>query len=230
MGLIFLMGSLGTWAVLLPGVGTQFREPVPLDRALAVTATFVAIAIGFGWWLTKGLRSGLTAVRSGALLLVDVLGLRLGWPRAGMFVGVGLVGALVSYAVVIGMVTAIPFPPSSSPDMRYVAVQEASPWAAGLYFAVASAPFEELIFRGVLLAGVRAACLIPKRGARRATVVLLLTLSSVLFGLMHLHFSVANAVTGMVIGLIFGVIALTCRSVWPAVLAHAGYNFLAMAL
>ena len=59
---------------------------------------------------------------------------------------------------------------------------------------------------------------------------MLLVASSAVFGLPHLEWSVANAATASVTGLLFGTLALRTRSIWPAVVAHTTANYLSQLL
>jgi membrane protease YdiL (CAAX protease family) len=55
--------------------------------------------------------------------------------------------------------------------------------------------------------------------------LIMLILTSVWFGYVHLDYSTANAVSAGVEGLIFGALPGQQRSIWPAVVAHSAMNF-----
>jgi len=75
---------------------------------------------------------------------------------------------------------------------------------------------EELIFRGFLMAGL-AHCL----GRSRAAWVAAWAISSLLFGLMHLHTGVGAVLsTGLNGALLAGIYLLGRRSIWSAYIAH----------
>ncbi len=82
-----------------------------------------------------------------------------------------------------------------------------------LLTVVVMAPiFEELLFRGVLLESLRL----------RYGVVTAWVLSSFLFGLVHLHPTIA--VNAMIMGLVLGFIYIATRSLWASVALHAANN------
>lgn len=91
-------------------------------------------------------------------------------------------------------------------------------WLAVLMTAVLPAVFEEFTNRGVLLSGLQS------RGSEYSAVVV----SAVMFGLMHQNPSqMIFAVFG---GLAFGVAAVKCDSIIPAMCAHFGNNIVAVIL
>lgn len=227
MAMATLAGMLGTWAVLLPGVSTQFQAPQPVSDMAVAASVYVVAAVLFSLAMTRSVRRSVDLVWSSAVLLVDTFGLRPKLTRVAGVTAVGIAGAVVLYGLVAGMVPILPFPPPADADVRFEAVGEAPPWAAGAYFALVSSLFEELVFRGPLLAVAIAVTRTTwRRRTKTAVVAVVLVLTSVAFGWMHIDYSLANAVTWAVGGLVLGGLALACRSVWPAVLAHAGANFL----
>ena len=91
-------------------------------------------------------------------------------------------------------------------------------WIAVVLTAVLPAVFEEFTNRGVLLSGLQS------RGSEYSAVVV----GAVMFGLMHQNPSqLIFAVFG---GLAFGVAAVKCDSVIPAMCAHFGNNIVAVVL
>lgn len=73
---------------------------------------------------------------------------------------------------------------------------------------------EELLFRGLLLRSFLNGLPAP----------LAILFSSILFGVIHLD--ALQSVGAGIIGLYLGVVAYRCRSIWPAVAAHAINNFI----
>jgi uncharacterized protein len=51
-----------------------------------------------------------------------------------------------------------------------------------------------------------------------------LLVSSILFGLAHLHQGWVGAVQTMLIGVVFAAFTIRWGTLWPAILAHAGLN------
>lgn len=84
-------------------------------------------------------------------------------------------------------------------------------WAV-LTLVVMAPLFEEVIFRGVLLESLR----------RRYGVIAALLLSSLIFGLVHLHPTIA--VNAFFMGLILGFFYLATESLWASVFLHAVNN------
>ena len=81
-----------------------------------------------------------------------------------------------------------------------------------LCVAVVPALAEELLFRGLVLQAFRG--MLRIRGA--------VVLSAVLFGAFHM--SVHRFFPQAVLGVVLALLVVRCRSVWPAVLAHATHN------
>ncbi len=90
-------------------------------------------------------------------------------------------------------------------------------WAV-LTLVVLAPLFEELLFRGMLLESLR-----KRRGLIRA-----LLISSLLFGVVHLHPTVA--VNAAIMGLILGFIYLLTDSIWASIFLHAVNNGLSYIL
>lgn len=85
-------------------------------------------------------------------------------------------------------------------------------WSAANGFA------EELVLRGFLLHRFRQLC-------ESAWPSLFLT--SVLFGVYHLHYGPVGALDIMVVGGVYGLAVLLFGRIWPAALAHAIHDFIA---
>lgn len=93
-----------------------------------------------------------------------------------------------------------------------------------LVFVIFVGIFEEVLFRGIVLHGLE----------RRMNIVWALLISSFLFGSMHyvnwiggqsLSATHAQVLHAGLSGILYGAITLRCRSVWPAVLMHALWDF-----
>lgn len=88
-------------------------------------------------------------------------------------------------------------------------------WAALLDAGVVAPIEEEILFRGIVYAGLRA-----RWGGGLAAVV-----SALVFGLVHVPAVIVSTLTGLVLAALFG----RTRSVWPGVLVHVLNNTFALA-
>lgn len=162
-------------------------------------------------------------------LLHDVLGLvPIGRRPLLAAILLGFAGALVAL-VVAYLVSLVPGLADTVPasDARYDAVAMTPRWVAPVFFAIYAPAAEELIYRGMLLAVCAiAAVTIRSRSIRIIVVITALLSSSFLFGIVHLHWSLANAAAAAATGLIYGTIAVLVRSLWAPIIAHALYNAL----
>jgi len=97
-------------------------------------------------------------------------------------------------------------------------------WWEGPLIALSAGFAEEITFRGYLLQGLR-------RIWPHATWAAVLV-SSVAFGLAHLAWGLnpLQFVFYIVLGVLFALVVLQRRSVWPAIWAHAGWDALAFLL
>lgn len=157
-----------------------------------------------------GRQAGSAALVVGAVLLVawrrgpawDQLGLRRPGRRdvvSALLVAVGVVGAQVGLGLALGLRPAVAIPP----------------WSAVLDVAVVTPLEEELVFRGVVFAGLRA-----RWGGGVAAAA-----SALVFGLVHLPAVVLPTVLGVVLAVLFA----RTGSLWPGVLVHALNNAVALA-
>lgn len=139
---------------------------------------------------------------------------------------VGLLAGVLSYAVTLVATILMPeLAATAGPDARRDAIASAPPWVPALYFAIYAPAWEEVWYRGPLLLAVAAISWWgPRPAMNRVLVLLALAVSSVIFGTAHLDWSVLNAVTATMSGLLYGGAALLTRSLWPAVIAHAVTN------
>lgn len=87
--------------------------------------------------------------------------------------------------------------------------------AAAVLLTVTAPLFEEVAFRGVVLYGMLAAGSPPW---------VALTVQSALFDLFHGDFAVAALCFRSLAGLLFGLVAWRCASIWPALVLHVSIN------
>lgn len=92
------------------------------------------------------------------------------------------------------------------------AIKSLSPWAALLMLALVPAFCEELMFRGVLLGGLRGA-------AGRWTAILV---SAAIFGVFH--FMLIRFLPTMILGVVLAYLCWQSRSIWPGVIVHFLHN------
>jgi len=212
-------------AAALPGV-------VPFERSnglLLVQGILIAAVAAGVLFMSSGLRAKApTLGRAVARLSELSANLGLHRPRLRWY-GLLAAGGLTAVAAVITGEVLVRVPAlaetAAGTDARIDALADAPRWAGSLYLAIYSPLPEELIYRGLLLLVV-GGYLARFRSAsvRRVTVVLALVAMSTIFGMHHLGWSLLNAVSAGVHGLMYGAIALWTRSLWPAVLAHTLHN------
>ncbi len=99
---------------------------------------------------------------------------------------------------------------------QFAAIDTASPWLLVLLLALIPALTEEWFFRGYVLSGLRGS--IGRWGA-----ILLVAFA---FGLFH--YSAHRLVLTTGLGILFGLLAIHYRSIWPAMLAHGMHNSLTL--
>jgi len=211
-----------TGANLLPGI-TPFENP----RATA-GSILMFLAIAFILEVISGVRFAETTRTLACRLrhIVKILGIRRSAHQAIAAIWLGLAGGALALGLQIFLLSAVTFPPSAQPDARFVAIANVAPAIGGAYFAVYAPLHEEIFYRGLLLLAITAlAHRSINRPRQLATTIILLIFTSAWFGYIHLDWSVANAVTAGVSGLVFGTVAVLQRSIWPAVVAHAAMNF-----
>lgn len=91
-----------------------------------------------------------------------------------------------------------------------------SPWLLVFFMALVPALCEELFFRGYALSGLR-----PAVGKWAA-----IGITALAFGMAH--YSAMRLVPTAALGILFGLLAIQYRSIWPAILAHLLHNGLAI--
>jgi sodium transport system permease protein len=142
------------------------------------------------------------------------LGLRK--PRPRHLVGAALVGSS-AWIVLVALVLPIqewlfPTPPAITDALRSLVTPGDSLWLKLFAVALTPAICEELLMRGVILRS-----LVRPLGHTGAVVV-----SALLFAILHL--SAYRFVPTFMLGLLLGTVALSSRSLWPAMLVHALNN------
>ena len=213
LGLERRRGGEPTTAFSLTAFGTIFvvffYGSLLLERSGAVTSLLLT---QYGFFL-------LPAV--GIVVLVgfsprETLALRLPSPRGAL---AAVVLGLSAWAVAIGfLLRLVPVPESLAKDFGDLLLLGGKPFiVVFLVFALTPAICEELLFRGLLLSGLR------KLGPVAAVVI-----SALLFGLAHA--SVYRLLPTAFLGAVIGVTRLRTRSILPGMIIHALNNGLALAL
>lgn len=231
--------ACGAIANSLPGV-TPFESPRVLVRAavfgvsMAVMAVVLLNMMMSGPPLRRRTRRVLARARVLAVrLLRDVFGLAfIGGRRLAIAVAAGVAAAFVSIGIGYSLLL-VPALAETVPttDARYEALAGAPAWVPPAFFAIYAPAPEELAYRGLLLvvcAVVMAST--SNRWVRGAVLVAALIGTSWIFGAVHLHWSLLNAVSAGITGAVFGVVAIATRSLWAAIVAHALFNALTFIL
>ncbi len=148
--------------------------------------------------------------------------LRLYWPRAEyVFLALGLAISLHPLVKELGWWVQWFFPIDEVIQERLAAFLKQIPNTLTLFvlFAFVPAVCEEFAFRGFILSGLQ-------RSYRQATAVVL---SALLFGYMHVLFSLNQQVfNSIILGLLLGLLAVRSGSILPGILFHLGNNGLAV--
>ena len=229
----------GGVANALPGV-TPFEPPSVLVRVGVFGMGMAAIAI-----LMLNLivsepplrrRSRRVLSRASVLwrrLLRDAFGLAfISGRRLAVSIGLGVAGAVL-YVGVGYLLGLVPVLAESVPatDARVGAMIDAPGWVPAVFFATYAPVAEEIGYRGALMVAVAVgAASTSNRWVRGTITAAALIGTSWVFGLVHLDWSLLNAVSAGVSGVIFGVVAIASRSLWAAIVAHALFNALAFIL
>lgn len=231
--------ACGAIANSLPGV-TPFESPRRLGGSalfgvsMAVIAMVVLNQSVTAPPLRRRARRVLARARAHLRhLLRDVFGVAfISGRRLVAAIGLGLIAAVVS--VGIGrLLVLVPVLAESVPvtDARFEALAGAPVWVPPAFFAIYAAVPEELAFRGLLLVIVAAVMSSTSRRWVRGGVVTAAWIgTSWIFGLVHLDWSLLNAISAGVTGAVFGIVAIATRSLWGAIVAHGLYNALVVVL
>ncbi|MCH7703327.1 MAG: CPBP family intramembrane metalloprotease [Planctomycetes bacterium] len=170
---------------------------------------------------TAGLMPLLFVLVPGAILYYWKVNLRsalsLGRPPVRCLVGALLIGlgawapahALVVYQVGL---FGIPAGLDRFTETMREGISAMSPAGALFMIAVVPPVCEELLFRGLLLSGLRGSC-------RKWSAILLTAMVFAAFHMFFFRFPVTFAM-----GIVFGYLCWQSRSVWPAIVAHALHN------
>lgn len=229
----------GAIANALPGV-TPFESPRVLVRIGVLGVSMAAIAVVMlnlvAWEPPLRRRARRVLSRAWALfrrLLRDVFGLAfISGRRLAVAVGLGVIAAFVAFGAgyLLGLVPVLAEGVPAT-DARVEAMGGAPAWVPAVFFATYAAAPEEIAHRGALLVAVAVvAASTSKRWVRGIVTVAALIGTSWVFGLVHLDWSLLNAVSAGVTGAIFGVVAIATRSLWAAIVAHALFNALVFIL
>ncbi len=201
--------ALGIFAVgagLFLGVSTLLTQAHPVLALIVPLTCGIALpALGFAWLGGWDRRIALHARRpDGRVLLAAAL--------AGILAGAA--------SVAIGLGQQGWFPPMDKAfEEKFLALQQqAGPLVFFLCVTVVPGVCEEILFRGVILAGLR-------RSLGDATAVLI---TAFLFAALHL--SPERFLAQFLVGLLLGALVVRCGSIWPAILLHALHNAAALGI
>lgn len=236
LALYLVVGAVcSTVANALPGISRLESLSVPMvflvtgGCLVLFVVLFVRIRLQY---VASSRRWRRVVARTRALtvrLLRDVLGLtHLGWRRTAVIIGAGIVGAFVARGTT-RLLWLVPALADTVPaaDLREDAMMAAPEWVPPVFFAVYAPAPEEMAFRGLLLAVCAIVAVTTRnRWIRVGVITVALLATSAMFGAIHLDWSLMNAVAAGLGGLIFGILAVSLRSLWAPIIAHALYNAL----
>lgn len=176
----------------------RFAKAVPVIIGISLAMAILLMRLGSGY--TSWAEFGLRSCRARYIVAALVIGVPVGWLAE-------FVGRLTSAASVTE---------PSHPT-----------WMKLLYFVVAAAIQEEVIFRGLLQTNFarRLPDTFSISGASFSYAAIII---AVLFGLIHLRVSPITAASAFVLGVIAGEFRSGSGSILPAILVHAIFNALAM--
>lgn len=220
----FALLTITSWSGALLGAVAGLVTAVPLTESVitlvAVGTTFTVLALvilvmQFPGSPRASLRSAMQTYAAAARELVDHLGLLsfrssyLVWTA-----GATAVAVLAAYGIhdLIPSVT-------DPDDPRFTSTAHLSPVMTGVSWGLQGAS-EEWLFRGpvLMVAGLAS----RRRRALALTIAVIAT--SLAFGLIHTHAWPSNALHAGTSGVVFALLALKTRSIWPPLLAHAATN------
>lgn len=193
-----------------------------------LVVSFVFVAAYFGLPALGLAMAGPAAVALACLAAVAVV--RRGgesWPALGLArptrplrllaasLGIAVLGYLVAVAAMVVAMQVLGWPPMQSG--RIASVQGNLPALLGiLAIAWTTAAFgEELLFRGFLQGRLQVLL-----GARRGAGLLAAAVQALVFGLAHAYQGPTGIVVTGSLGLVFGLLYLRTKSLWPLVIAH----------
>ncbi|MEP7122459.1 MAG: ABC transporter permease subunit/CPBP intramembrane protease [Byssovorax sp.] len=224
-----LLGGKDTARALLGLERRHGGEPSAAFSVTAFGAIFVLFFYGSLLLERFGVVTALLLTQYGFFLLPAVgvvllfgfstretLALRLPSPRSTL---AAVVLGLSAWAVAIGLLLRlVPVPESLARSLGDLLLLGGKPFfVVFVVFALTPALCEELLFRGLLLSGLR------KLGPTAAVII-----TSLLFGLAHA--SVYRLLPTAFLGAVIGLTRLRTRSIFPGMIIHALNNGLALAL
>lgn len=204
LGIFLVANLLGTLVALAAGCSFPDMAALASDdaalREAAQTATGAFNAVNYLVTISSTLAAYLLYRR------------RRGGPRGvGRFSMRGMNPVLLVWGILLMFAVSVVLEPLLSLLPQVPNVYGRGIWAF-LTLAVMAPLFEEVLFRGVLLESMR-----PRYG-----VVVAWVLSSVLFGVVHVHPTVV--VNAFFMGLVLGFIYLVSGSLWASIILHAVNN------
>ena len=127
-------------------------------------------------------------------------------------VGVGLVAPLVVFLACLPL----PHSPDADADQKQRLLEHAAHPGALFFKAVIFFPLvEEIFYRGIILQTLR----------RYFSGGFAVSFSAAFFGVTHLGQGIATALNAFLLGCFFAWLVMRSRSLYPAVLCHAAFNF-----
>jgi membrane protease YdiL (CAAX protease family) len=204
-------------------IGSKYLLDAVVDFGWPVAA-YVALlaAVGYGpslWWCRYVSR------RWGTGRLGPDIGLTPRWSDLGWgpLVWLGAIAAQIAVGVVV---LAFEIPVASNTEgISEISADRTYVWALVISAVIAAPLVEEMVFRGVVMRGLRS----------RLPVVVAVILQGVLFGAAHADPVRGVGNVGLVlvlsgVGIAFGVAATLLRRIGPSIVAHAIFNGAVLAL
>jgi len=149
------------------------------------------------------------------------LTLRIAWPPRWSAIPLGLHGVALAYVLTLPLTAALAdhFGKRDSGELASI------PGWLMLPIALSIGLWEELLGRGLLLGRLRT--LFPDSQVGVWSAILL---SSAVFSLGHGYQGVLGVIQTFMAGIVLAYLVVMTESLWPAVIAHAGIDLIAMAL
>lgn len=220
------MGKAVRFSERHAGFEVHRTRPAVSSQLLIVASTFLVTLLGLG---AAGLAyAGPVAVAAGTAAMAWThraqpapwAAIGLGWPGtparlalttlASLFAGWG--AALVAMTVAVKGLGWAPIDTA-----RYAGIAGNTPMLLGLLaISWTTAAFgEEVLFRGFLQSRLQGLL-----GARRHAGAVAILAQAVVFGLAHAYQGPSGMLVAGAIGVVFGLIVLRVRSLWPVIIAH----------
>lgn len=216
--------GIGGWGIRRP-----FAFAVLFCLPLALLFLTIASVLGevFRHQFALGHYVGISVALLGGSAVYLLLIRRLGWTEASGMCRTPSISWLVIVPPLLYVVTANFYVSSGTFDLDLSDIERAALLSVRM---LSTGLFEEVLFRGVILTAMLLAW-----GTTRKGVIKSLVTSSLLFGALHLLNATsgatatrvtANSLYTCLTGLLFGGVAIRCRSFWPAALLHGVSNSL----